>query len=113
MPINEESLLYFDDNRITANFSFQTAVKNAPKVKTISEIIKNQGFWDITPPYELAECFEKEFLEKNITFDEAYSYIESMFNYDLIDFQEEHSEVKDNFSGVVEDVLGYRIICIL
>ena len=111
MPINEESLLCFSDTKITTSFSFRGAVKKAPKVKAIAIILDNQLFRDFAPPYELAEIFEKDFLMKGISFDEAYCCIEAMFDYGLLDFQEEHS-VTENEHGILERIdEGYRITC--
>ena len=114
MPVAEENLLCFSDAPINnSNFSFELAVKSSPKVKTISDIINNQRFDYFIPPYELAECFEKEFSKEGISFDEAFSYIKSMLEYDFIDFIEENGTIEDEFGRAQEGFLGYILISIL
>ena len=111
MPIAEEQLLCFDDTPLDkAHFSFDNSVKNSPKVKVISKIINGECFKNFTPPYELAECFEDKFLENGISFDEAYSYIESMLDYDIINYIEEYGEIEDECGKIHTDILGYKIL---
>ena len=110
-PLEEESLLYFDDQKIeSSNFSFKHSIEISTKAKKIANILNTEIFKFFAPPYALAKVFSKEFTQENILFDEALSYIESLFTYRLIDIQEEYAEVEDEYGRVAIDCIGFKYI---
>ena len=111
-PLEEEELLCFDDIKLDdSSFSFRSAVENSGKAKKISQILNGQIFDSYVPPYGLTQCFEKIFIEENIFFDEALSYIESLMDYGWIDIQEEYANVENERGEIVTDFIGYMFIC--
>lgn len=110
-PFIDDNGLSFVDIKLNSDFSYKNVLLNSNGIKIISETINGELIENNSCSlYLLADFFKYVDKDNKLNFEDAYGYIQSMFDYNILDFEPYIVEAEYPYEGYSPQCRGYYVV---